>query len=104
MADLTALQRDILFVLAGLDSPCGIEVKSELDETDVHDVLSGHLYESIDALVDAGYVEKSPRDGRTNEYYLTDEGREYVRRRVSWQREYVSDGTTAGAGSAGSTS
>ena len=32
MHDLTAFQRDILYILAGLDEPKGVEIKDELDE------------------------------------------------------------------------
>lgn len=90
MADLTALQRDILFAVAGLDSPNGQEIRRELAETQGRNVLSGHIYLSIEQLVDAELVEKSSRDGRSNEYSLTDDGNAWLRDRLTWEREYVS--------------
>lgn len=90
MLDLTALQRDILFAVASLDSPNGQEVRRELMDTQARDVLSGHIYLSLGELVEEGLVEKSSRDGRSNEYTLTEEGRTWVRERFEWEESYVS--------------
>lgn len=90
MADMTALQRDILFAVAGLESPNGQEIRRELVETQGRDVLSGHIYLSIEQLVDAGLVAKQSRDGRSNEYSLTEAGETWLDNRLAWEREYVS--------------
>ncbi|WP_336036855.1 PadR family transcriptional regulator [Halobacterium yunchengense] len=89
MADLTALQRDVLFAVAGRDSPNGQEVRRELVETQGRDVLSGHIYIDLGTLVDAGLVEKGARDGRSNEYALTTDGEAWVADRLAWERAYV---------------
>jgi PadR family transcriptional regulator, regulatory protein PadR len=44
MEDLTAFQRDTLYVIAGLDDPNGLEVKDELEEYYVKEVNHGRLY------------------------------------------------------------
>jgi len=82
MYDLTAFQRDILYVVAGQDSPHGLAVKEELDEYYGEDINHGRLYPNLSTLVDKGLLEKGEKDRRTNEYQLTDRGqREIVARR-----------------------
>lgn len=82
MYDLTAFQRDILYVVAGQDSPHGLAVKEELDEYYGEDINHGRLYPNLSTLVDKGLLEKGEKDRRTNEYQLTDRGqRELVARR-----------------------
>lgn len=92
MADLTALQRDILFAVSGLDSPNGQEIRRELAETQGRNVLSGHIYLSLEQLVDDGLVAKAASDGRSNAYALTDCGESWVRDRLGWERTYVQVG------------
>ena len=48
MDDLTAFQRDILYILAGLDEPKGVEIKDELDESYDGEISSGRLYSVLD--------------------------------------------------------
>ena len=43
MHDLTAFQRDILYILAGLDEPKGVEIKDELGEYYDSGIYSGRL-------------------------------------------------------------
>lgn len=82
MDDLTAFQRDILFVVAGNDSPHGLAIKEELDDYYNEEINHGRLYPNLDDLVDMGLLEKGERDRRTNEYEVTDRGeREIVARR-----------------------
>lgn len=90
MAELTALQRDILFAVAGLDAPNGQTIRGELAETQGRNVLSGHIYLSLEQLVDRGLVGKTSRDGRSNEYALTEDGDAWVWDRLEWERAYVS--------------
>ena len=82
MDDLTAFQRDVLFVVAGNDSPHGLAIKEALDGYYNEEINHGRLYPNLDDLVDMGLIEKGERDRRTNEYELTDRGvRELVARR-----------------------
>lgn len=95
MHDLTGFQRDLLYVVAGLDEPHGLAVKSELEdyyETEVH---HGRLYPNLDTLVEKGLVEKGQRDRRTNYYVLTGRGRREIEARRSWENEYLDEQTTA---------
>jgi DNA-binding PadR family transcriptional regulator len=91
MYDLTAFQRDLLYVIAGLDEPHGLAIKAELEtyyETEVH---HGRLYPNLDTLVEKGLVEKGSLDKRTNVYTLTARGRRELRARRTWEDEYAED-------------
>ncbi len=87
---LTAIQRDLLFVVRGMSESSGQRIKSELEETQGRDLLAGRVYTNLNQLVECGYVEKGSKNGRTNEYSLTDAGREALRDRRYWERRYVS--------------
>jgi len=86
--DLSARQRDLLFVVAGIGPASGQDVKTELRESQEIDLLPGVLYSNLDELVDAGLVSKSKADGRTNQYAVTDAGRRTLADLLSWQRRY----------------
>ena len=89
MHDLTAFQRDLLYVIAGLDEPHGLAVKNELENYYEKEVHHGRLYPNLDTLVDKGLVEKSQRDNRTNSYILSRRGRREIEARRDWEQEYL---------------
>jgi len=91
MHDLTGFQRDLLFVIAGLDGPKGLAIKDELDDYYGTEINHGRLYPNLDALVEKGLVEKGRIDDRTNAYTLTQRGERELRARRQWENE------TAGA-------
>lgn len=84
--ELSGIQRDLLFVVAGANSPNGQEIKAELEETQRREVRRGRLYTNLDALVEAGLIEKGALNGRANRYELTDEGSRQLRTLFEWQR------------------
>jgi DNA-binding PadR family transcriptional regulator len=86
--DLTGFQRDLLWTAWSLPSPSGQEIKEVLAAESGAELNHGRLYPNLDALVDAGLLAKSQRDRRTNEYDLTDAGREALRARLAWQRRH----------------
>ncbi|WP_255171660.1 PadR family transcriptional regulator [Natrononativus amylolyticus] len=90
MHDLTGFQRDLMFVIAGMESPNGQEIKKELEVSQGREILHGRLYANLDTLVEDEYVEKGELDGRTNRYTITDKGKEAIAARYDWQTEYVS--------------
>lgn len=91
MHDLTAFQRDVLYVLAGLDDAYGLAIKEELEEYYEGEVNHGRLYPNLDDLVDRGHVEKGQIDRRTNSYELTEQGERALSDRRSWEESYLSD-------------
>jgi DNA-binding PadR family transcriptional regulator len=91
MDHLTGFQRDLLYVIAGLDEPYGLAIKQELESYYESDINHGRLYPNLDTLVDAGLVEKGEIDQRTNSYTLTDSGRDAIEARVDWEGDLLDD-------------
>lgn len=58
MYDMTAFQRDLLYVIAGLEEPHGLEIKRELGRYYGGDANQGQLYPNLDALHEQGLVNK----------------------------------------------
>ncbi|USZ78744.1 PadR family transcriptional regulator (plasmid) [Halorussus vallis] len=58
-------------IAASGGSRYGLGIKADLEEYYDEEVNHGRLYPNLDALVDAGLLEKSQLDRRTNEYALT---------------------------------
>ena len=92
MYDLTAFQRDLLFVVAGMDATTeqyGLAIKRAVGAYRGEEIPHARLYTNLDDLVDAGYLTRSELDGRTNEYRVTEDGREMMAARVEWAREQL---------------
>lgn len=83
-AELSAFQRDILAVLARDGPVYGLAVKNALEEARDEPVNHGRLYPNLDTMIEMGLVEKSERDGRTNEYALTNAGSGKLRLYQNW--------------------
>jgi DNA-binding PadR family transcriptional regulator len=89
LLELTSFQRDLLFVAAGCGPASGQELKAELEDSTGESVLPGQLYPNLDDLREDGLVRKEDRDGRTNDYSVTERGRRVLAGLVCWQRERV---------------
>lgn len=94
MQELTAFQRDLLYVIADLDRPYGLGIKRELESYYGSDVNHGRLYPNLDELVEAGFLQKEALDDRTNAYRLTEEGSALIDRRREWEDDKLADETT----------
>lgn len=91
MYDLTGFQRDLLYVVAGLDDPHGLAVKDELEDYYEKEIHHGRLYPNLDTLVEKGLVEKGERDRRTNYYTVTRRGKREITARDEWEKQYVGE-------------
>ena len=92
MDDLTAFQRDALYVIAGIEDdarPHGLSIRDELEQHYEGEVNHGRLYPNLDELVEMELVEKGTLDKRTNSYTLTDRGRREIENRREWKTQYV---------------
>lgn len=89
MHDLTGFQRDLLFVIAGLDEPKGLDVNEEIEQYYGTEIRHGRLYPNLDTLVNKGLVEKGQHDRRTNKYLLTEEGERALEARLNWEFAYI---------------
>lgn len=91
MHDLSGFQRDLLYVVFGLDEPHGLAIKDHLEDYYEDEVHHGRLYPNLDALVENGLVEKGRKDDRTNTYMLTQRGRRELSARREWEDQYLEE-------------
>ena len=87
-AELTAFQRDLLFVIAGFDGETGLFIKEELESYYGETINHGRLYPNLDTLVEKGFIEKLATDGRSNAYTVTNEGMRLLKERIEWERNH----------------
>ena len=83
MHDLTGFQRDLLYVIAGLNEPHGLALKDEPEDYYEKEIHHGRLYPNLDTL-----VEKGEQDRRTNFYALTRRGQREIEARDEWEAQY----------------
>jgi len=95
-ADLTAFQQNILAILSE-EAMYGLAIKRELESYYGSEVNHGRLYPNLDDLVEAGLVEKSELDKRTNQYELTADGRDAVLGQLEWVINRFADDDTSAA-------
>lgn len=88
MFDLTGFQRDLLYIIAGLDQPSGQRIRREIEKF-VGEVTHGRLYPNLDTLVERQLIEKGQQNRRTNYYEITSKGREFLVRRRDWENDRV---------------
>lgn len=91
MDDLTAFQRDILFVIAGQEKPHGLKIKDILEDYYDHEINHGRLYPNLDDLVAQELLNKGEKDKRTNWYTLSEQGLEILKDRRNWEDQFVGD-------------
>jgi DNA-binding PadR family transcriptional regulator len=93
--DLTAFQQNILVILAE-EPRYGLAIERELEAYYDDEVNHGRLYPNLDDLVEMGLVEKSELDKRTNQYALTENGKEAVLDQLGWEfSKFVTGGDRA---------
>ena len=91
MYDLTAFQRDLLYVVAGLNEPHGLAIKEELEDYYEKEVNHSRLYPNLDTIVKKGLIDKGQLDRRTNVYSLTQRGQRELEARREWEDQYVAE-------------
>lgn len=89
MRELTGFQRDLLYALAGMDRPNGIDVQEALEDYYGSDVVAARVYQNLDRLTDKGFVEKGDADSRTNYYGLTTRGVAAIEERRNWEDDHL---------------
>ncbi|MFB6164733.1 MAG: PadR family transcriptional regulator [Haloarculaceae archaeon] len=91
MHDLTGFQRDLLYLVAGLEEPHGLAIKDEMETYYEDEVHHGRLYPNLDELVEKGLVEKGSKDRRTNVYSTTARGKRELEARRDWEDNWVEE-------------
>ena len=94
MHDLTAFQRDVLYVIADLGDPHGFAIKEELEEYYDDEVHNSRLYPNLETLIDKGLIDKGKADRRSNYYTLTGRGDRELEARREWEAQYISETET----------
>jgi len=89
MFDLTGFQRDVLYVVTGLEEPHGVTVKDELEDYYKKEIHHGRLYPNLGELIDKGLLKKDQFDQRTNVYTVTQRGLREIEARRGWERQYL---------------
>lgn len=87
MNDLTAFQRDILRIAAGMNEPKGLEIKTEIEEYYEEEINHGRLYPNLDTLVEKGLMAKGTIDKRSNSYNVTKRGKRVIETRDNWNED-----------------
>lgn len=91
MYDLTGFQRDLMYVISGLEDPKGLSIKEELEKVYGSEIHHGRLYPNLDTIAEKGLVDKGSLDQRTNFYTLTRRGKRELAARRDWEAEYIED-------------
>ena len=88
LTNLTGFKRDQLFVIRMLAdrNPHGLVIKDALDRFYDEDINQGRLYQNLGELVEEGYVEKHPLDGRTNAYRPSGLANRRLEEHYEWER------------------
>lgn len=89
MNDLTGFQRDLLFIIAGLDDPNGLAIKDELDAYYDKHIPRSRVYPNLDTLCEKALAEKQPHESPQNTYQLTEQGRQALRERYNWEQQFL---------------
>lgn len=89
MDDLTAFQRDTLFVIASLGEPYGLAIRDALSDYYGTQVNHGRLYPNLDELAERGLVEKRRTGEQKNAYTLTESGRDRIIDRHEWEADCI---------------
>lgn len=87
MNELTAFQRDLLYIIQNQGDPNGLEIKEAIQTYYEEKINHGRLYPNLDQLADAGLISKGEHDKRTNKYEITQRGQQTIRKRMRWERE-----------------
>lgn len=86
IAELTLFQLNALRTIEKLGAPSGLAVKRDLEDYHGNTINHGRLYPSLNKLVRVSLVEKGSKDDRTNEYTLTEDGKNALIHRRRWMR------------------
>jgi DNA-binding PadR family transcriptional regulator len=89
---LTGFQRDLLYVVSGMDHASGRAIMEELEADTGQEITRGRLYPNLDALVTEGLIRKGQVDRRTNYYSLSEAGWEALRDRRAWEDRRLPEG------------
>jgi DNA-binding PadR family transcriptional regulator len=90
--DLTAFQRDMLYVLVSTPrGMLGASLASTLSDVYGKQVDRQRVYQNLDACADVGYAERNDADKR---WCVTEQGRQAVIDHLTWATENLNQGAS----------
>ena len=89
--DYNGLERYVLFQLNALSEPSGSDLGDALDALYSSGVNQSRIYQILRRLQRHGLAEVRDKDGRTNIYDVTADGREALREYHEWTAECASE-------------
>lgn len=92
MDQLSSFQRDLLYIIAGVESPRGAKIKEDLEEYYGSNINDGRLYPNLDQLAGQGLVNKQPVNDRANSYSLTSKAIQLIWTRRKWENSRPANG------------
>ena len=87
MRELSALQRDLLDVVAAYPDSNGARIWGRLEELRQQRIKDNTVYRNLDELDELGLIEKRVISEIENEYRLTEDGRDLLDREAEWVAE-----------------
>lgn len=87
LGDLSGMQRDVLYVIAGIDDgtvQTGVVIREMLEESHPESVSHGGFYHNLRSLTEEEYLDRVPLDGRTNTYRLSEKALRALEERHEW--------------------
>lgn len=94
MDELTALQRDLLVVIAGATKPSGAEIRDQINDYYERAISDGGLYPNLNTLQEEGLIEKTTTpERRRNQYTLTEHGEDLLAEHAQWWNETATNDT-----------
>jgi DNA-binding PadR family transcriptional regulator len=90
MESLTALQRDVLIIIAGGNTPYGDEIRQQLEAHYNTAISDGGLYGSLNTLADHDLIETSGDNSHHTQYKLTRRGEKELTAHAKWWSQTVS--------------
>lgn len=91
MESLSAMQRDMLYIVACSSPVTATTIRSELEAYYETSVTDGSLYPNLRRLHDGGFVEKHGSNGRDIKYELTNKGVVAIAGRAEWLATHLDD-------------
>ena len=91
MLNLPHIERDALYIIAGLEEATGVRIHQHLNRYYEQDRSEPRVYNSLDNLVSKELVEKSQKNRRTNLYSITQSGIQALEDHRNWQNQQLPD-------------
>ena len=88
MNNLTALQRDLLYLISGLDNPDTQALRASLEEYYVEDMRQDRLYPNMNTLVEKGLITKKQQGTYQDCYRITRRGRQEIKDHREWEHKH----------------